>query len=68
MLAMPSAVLAAEPSAHTRALAAGYKAAFVCSGIFNAGQTKDMLSGGGNTGMSEFRGWRLDIDACYLGG
>lgn len=30
----------AEPSAHDRAIAAGYKAAFLCSGIFTAGQTE----------------------------
>lgn len=29
-----------EPSQNDRALAAGYKAAFVCSGVFNAGQTE----------------------------
>ncbi len=31
---------AADPSPHARALAAGYKAAFLCSGIFTAGQTE----------------------------
>jgi len=36
----PCAARAAEPSSHTRALAAGYKAAFLCSGIFTAGQTE----------------------------
>ncbi len=29
---------------HTRALAAGYKAAFVCSGVFNAGQTPEQIA------------------------
>lgn len=29
-----------DPSPHEMALAAGYKAAFLCSGIFNAGQTE----------------------------
>jgi CubicO group peptidase (beta-lactamase class C family) len=31
---------AAEPTTYQRALAAGYKAAFLCSGIFNAGRTQ----------------------------
>jgi CubicO group peptidase (beta-lactamase class C family) len=31
---------AAEPTPYQRALAAGYKAAFLCSGIFNAGRTQ----------------------------
>jgi CubicO group peptidase (beta-lactamase class C family) len=29
---------------HVRALAAGYKAAFVCSGVFNAGQTPEQIA------------------------
>lgn len=29
---------------HTRALAAGYKAAFLCSGVFNAGQTEAQVA------------------------
>lgn len=33
---MPAVTLAAPPDAHTRALAAGYKAAFLCSDLFNA--------------------------------
>ncbi|HLZ85271.1 MAG TPA: serine hydrolase [Caulobacteraceae bacterium] len=35
----PLAALAA-PSAHSLALAAGYKAAFLCSGVFDAGETE----------------------------
>lgn len=47
-LAAPAA--AAEPGAHTRALAAGYKAQMICSGVLNAGRSteqveKDELSG-----------------------
>ena len=37
------AAQAAEPS-HLRALAAGYKAAFLCSGIFTAGQTEAQVA------------------------
>ena len=41
ILAAICAPLQAEPaSLHLRALAAGYKAAFLCSGLFNAGQTE----------------------------
>lgn len=35
----------AAEDAHARALAAGYKAAFLCSGIFNAGQTEAQATG-----------------------
>lgn len=35
---------AAEPDARTRALAAGYKAAFLCSGTFNAGQAEARIA------------------------
>ena len=42
LLAAPA--LAAEPTPHTRALAAGYKAAFLCSGLFNAGQTEAQVA------------------------
>jgi CubicO group peptidase (beta-lactamase class C family) len=35
---------AAEPTPRTLALAAGYKAAFLCSGIFNAGQTEAQVT------------------------
>ena len=41
---------AAEPS-HTRALAAGYKAAFLCSGLFNAGQTERQVTADDLTGI-----------------
>jgi CubicO group peptidase (beta-lactamase class C family) len=34
----------AVPDAHTRALAAGYKAAFLCSDLFNAGQTPEQVA------------------------
>ncbi len=34
----------AQDDPHTRALAAGYKAAFVCSGVFNAGQTPEQIA------------------------
>lgn len=42
LLATPLA--AAEPSPRTLALAAGYKAAFLCSGLFNAGQTQAQIT------------------------
>ena len=35
-----SAVQAQETEAHLRALAAGYKASFLCSGVFDAGRTQ----------------------------
>ena len=41
LLAAPAQ--AAEPTAYQRALAAGYKAAFLCSGIFNAGRTQAQI-------------------------
>ena len=34
----------AQEDPHARALAAGYKAAFVCSGVFNAGQTPEQIA------------------------
>lgn len=34
----------AAPDPHVRALAAGYKAAFLCSGLFNAGQTEAQVA------------------------
>jgi len=48
LLAAPA--MAAEPAAYTRALAAGYKAQMMCSGVFNAARSpeaigKDELSG-----------------------
>jgi hypothetical protein len=42
ILAATSATAADDP--HTLALAAGYKAAFLCSGIFNAGQTEAQVA------------------------
>lgn len=42
VLAATSASAADDP--HTRALAAGYKAAFLCSGLFNAGQTEAQVA------------------------
>lgn len=49
-LALLAAPAVAADAAHTRALAAGYKAAFLCSGRWNAGQdvasiTRDDLTG-----------------------
>ena len=44
MALVPLAVQAAEAPSHTRALAAGYKAAFLCSGIFTAGQTEAQVA------------------------
>ncbi|MCR5877430.1 serine hydrolase [Phenylobacterium sp. J367] len=44
---VPAVVQAQAPSApdaHTRALAAGYKAAFLCSDVFNAGQTPEQIA------------------------
>jgi CubicO group peptidase (beta-lactamase class C family) len=40
VLALSTPAHAAEPAPYQRALAAGYKAAFLCSGIFNAGRTQ----------------------------
>jgi CubicO group peptidase (beta-lactamase class C family) len=42
VLAGTSAQAANDP--HTRALAAGYKAAFLCSGVFNAAQTEAQVA------------------------
>ncbi len=46
-----AAAAQAEPDAHTRALAAGYKAAFLCSGIFTAGQTEAQVAADDLTGI-----------------
>jgi hypothetical protein len=53
-----TATAAAQRSApHTRALAAGYKAAFLCSGIFNAGQTESQVTADDLTGIyKEYEG------------
>lgn len=43
-LALAAAPAAAQaPSSYERAVAAGYKAAFLCSGIFNAGRTEAQI-------------------------
>jgi CubicO group peptidase (beta-lactamase class C family) len=42
-LALAVPTQAAEPTPYQRALAAGYKAAFLCSGIFNAGRTQAQI-------------------------
>lgn len=43
VLAVPQLAEAAEDP-HVRALAAGYKAAFLCSGVFNAGQNPEQIA------------------------
>ncbi|HEU4968023.1 MAG TPA: serine hydrolase, partial [Sphingomonas sp.] len=43
VLALATPAHAAEPTPYQRALAAGYKAAFLCSGIFNAGRTQAQI-------------------------
>lgn len=40
LLSLCAPTQAAGPSSYRRALAAGYKAAFLCSGMFNAGRTQ----------------------------
>jgi CubicO group peptidase (beta-lactamase class C family) len=51
--ASASAQIVAQPSADTyqRAIAAGYKAAFYCSGIFNAGRTPAQIDADELTGI-----------------
>jgi CubicO group peptidase (beta-lactamase class C family) len=44
-------LLAAEAGPRTLALAAGYKAAFLCSGLFNAGQTEAQVTADDLTGV-----------------
>ena len=44
MIALLALLLTAPAPPHTLALAAGYKAAFTCSGIFNAGQTESQIA------------------------
>jgi CubicO group peptidase (beta-lactamase class C family) len=41
---VPLAASAAPEDAHVRALAAGYKAAFLCSGLFDAHQTPEQIA------------------------
>ncbi|GAO39151.1 putative hydrolase [Sphingomonas changbaiensis NBRC 104936] len=43
VLALSTPAHAAEPTPYQRALAAGYKAAFLCSGMFNAGRTQAQI-------------------------
>jgi CubicO group peptidase (beta-lactamase class C family) len=43
LLAVPAAAQAPEPTPYQRAIAAGYKAAMLCSGVFNAGRTKKQV-------------------------
>jgi len=45
-LCVPAAALADQkpPSAYDRAIAAGYKALTICSGVFSAGRTPEQLS------------------------
>ncbi|MBL8647130.1 MAG: serine hydrolase [Sphingosinicella sp.] len=40
---LSSAAVAADADPYTRALAAGYKAQFVCSGVFSAGRTPEAI-------------------------
>ena len=44
LTAAPTVGRAQQEDAHARALAAGYKASFLCSGIFNAGQTPEQVA------------------------
>lgn len=43
MLSVPTLAQAAEPTQYQRALAAGYKASVLCSGIFDAGRTQSQI-------------------------
>ncbi|WP_426168584.1 serine hydrolase domain-containing protein [Sandarakinorhabdus sp. DWP1-3-1] len=54
MIVTALALLLATPAAadsQTRAFAAGYKAAFLCSGVFNAGQTPGQVAADDLTGI-----------------
>ncbi|WP_041373072.1 serine hydrolase domain-containing protein [Phenylobacterium zucineum] len=44
VIAMAPAGAQAAEDAHVRALAAGYKAAFLCSGVFNAGMSPEQVA------------------------
>ena len=56
LLALAAPAQAAEPTAYQRALAAGYKAAFLCSGMFNAGRTQAQIESLELTGIySDFQ-------------
>lgn len=43
LMLLSSAAVAADADPYTRALAAGYKAQFVCSGVFSAGRTPEAI-------------------------
>jgi CubicO group peptidase (beta-lactamase class C family) len=43
LLSITTPAASAEPTTYQRALAAGYKAAFLCSGMFNAGRTPEQI-------------------------
>jgi CubicO group peptidase (beta-lactamase class C family) len=43
LLSLAAPAQSAEPTPYQRALAAGYKAGFLCSGIFNAGRTQAQI-------------------------
>ncbi len=65
LLATPS--LAAEPAPHLRALAAGYKAAFLCSGLFNAGQTEAAIAADDLTGIyPDLQPMMADLPAAVI--
>lgn len=51
LLALLAAPVVAAPDSHTRALAAGYKAAFLCSGLFDAGQHEAAVTADDLTGI-----------------
>jgi len=51
LLAVPAA--AQEPSEYDRALAAGYKAQFLCSGLWNGGKTREQIERDELTGIYE---------------
>ena len=64
LLATPLAAQTEAASPHDLALAAGYKAAFLCSGIFNAGQSEDQIAADDLTGIyPEYRPLIGDFDA-----
>ncbi len=44
LMLLSSAAVAADADPYARALAAGYKAQFLCSGVFNAGRTPDAIA------------------------
>lgn len=50
VLIAPAAAQDPPAAPHLRALAAGYKAAFLCSGLFNAGQTEAQVAADDLTG------------------